>query len=180
MTGEALHQMNEEQLAVWRGDKMGVVFQFFQLLPSLNLLQNVILPMDFTRRLNPKERRERAGMLLDMVGLSDQTHKLPNQVSGGQQQRAAIARALANDPDIIVADEPTGNLDARTSEEVFEIFNKLVDQGKTVIMVTHDEDLACRVPRRIEIRNGRIHLDGKCEDSGLVPEAENPAQVSTG
>ena len=179
VTGVPLHQMSEEQLAVWRGEKMGIVFQFFQLLPSLNLLQNVILPMDFTRNLNPKERRERASMLLDMVGLSDQKHKLPSQVSGGQQQRAAIARALANDPEIIVADEPTGNLDAQTSEEVFEIFTTLVEQGKTVIMVTHDEELACRVPRRIEIRNGRIHLDGKCADGDLMSQGDGLTRIPT-
>ena len=142
-----------------RGVEMGIVFQFFQLLPALNLLQNVILPMDFTKTLTRKERRNRAMHLLDTVGLADQALKLPSQVSGGQQQRAAIARSLANDPPLIVADEPTGNLDSRTSAEVFALFAQLIAQGKTLIMVTHDEALAATAQRILEIRNGRIVTD---------------------
>jgi len=160
--GELISRMSEEQLANWRGEHIGIVFQFFQLLPALNLLQNVILPMDFAGTGSKKERRERAEHLLDLVGLSDQMGKLPSQVSGGQQQRAAIARALSNDPPLLVADEPTGNLDASTSADVFQFFSQLVNEGKTLIMVTHDADLACQVPRRIEIANGEIVFDGKC------------------
>jgi len=157
-----LNQLNEDQLAGWRSTQVGIVFQFFQLLPALNLMQNIVLPMDFVGKLPSRARRERAKMLLDMVSLSDQKLKLPGLVSGGQQQRAAIARALANDPPLLVADEPTGNLDNQTSEEVFQILRRLTDQGKTVIMVSHDEHLACRATRRIEIINGQIANDGPC------------------
>lgn len=159
VNGRLLNNLSENELALWRGVEMGIVFQFFQLLPALNLLQNVILPMDFTKTLARKERKERALHLLDSVGLADQALKLPSQVSGGQQQRAAIARSLANDPPLIVADEPTGNLDARTAAEVFTLFEKLVAQGKTLVMVTHNDDLAAAAQRILEIRNGRIVQD---------------------
>jgi putative ABC transport system ATP-binding protein len=159
VTGEPVHTMSENQLASWRGTHMGIIFQFFQLLPALNLLQNVVLPMDFVKTLTPKQRRERALHLLDTVGLADQAQKLPAQVSGGQQQRAAIARAIANDPPLIVADEPTGNLDTKTSEDVFQLFSDLVDQGKTMLMVTHSRSLAARLPRTLEIRDGLIYKD---------------------
>jgi len=162
VNGQQLKHLSEDQLAGWRSTDVGIVFQFFQLLPALNLLQNVILPMDFVKTQPPKARRERAEYLLEMVGLSDQMHKLPGLVSGGQQQRAAIARSLANDPPLVVADEPTGNLDVHTSEEVFQILASLTEHGKTVVMVTHDEDLACRASRRIEIINGLIANDGAC------------------
>jgi putative ABC transport system ATP-binding protein len=162
VNGQNLKKLNEDQLSIWRGKNLGIVFQFFQLLPALSLLQNVILPMDFIGESKPKERRQRAEYLLEMVGLDDQMHKLPGLVSGGQQQRAAIARALANDPPLVVADEPTGNLDVKTSEEVFDLFLRLSNQGKTVVMVTHNEDLACRASRRIEIINGLIDKDGEC------------------
>ena len=156
VTGRALHNMSENGLAAWRSQNMGIVFQFFQLIPSLNLLQNVIMPMDFLGTLSRSQRKERAFHLLDMVGLADEAKKLPSRVSGGQLQRAAIARALANDPPLVVADEPTGNLDNETSEVVFQIFSHLVDQGKTLIMVTHNLELAQRVPLRIEIVNGKV------------------------
>jgi putative ABC transport system ATP-binding protein len=162
VNGQQLKHLTEDELAGWRATQVGIVFQFFQLLPALNLLQNVILPMDFVKTHPPKVRRQRAEELLESVGLSDQMHKLPGLVSGGQQQRAAIARALANDPPLVVADEPTGNLDVQTSEEVFEILSTLTMHGKTVVMVTHDEDLACRASRRIEIINGLIASDGAC------------------
>ncbi len=162
VAGQKLSDLNENQLAAWRGKHLGVVFQFFQLLPALNILQNVILPMDFLRNLQPKQRRERAQHLLELVGLSDQMNKLPSQVSGGQQQRAAIARSLANDPPLILADEPTGNLDATNSAEVFDLFSRLVGQGKTLVMVTHNGELACQVPRTIEIKSGRIVRDENC------------------
>jgi len=167
--GAAIHAMDEGRLSRWRGQHVGIVFQFFQLLPALNLLQNVILPMDFAGKLPPGERRARALQLLEIVGLSDQVDKLPSAVSGGQQQRAAIARALANDPPVIVADEPTGNLDPSTSRDVFKLFDDLIAAGKTVLIVTHDSELACNVPRRIEIRDGRIALDGSCVEPVELP-----------
>lgn len=159
VTGKPVHQMNEDQLAGWRGDKVGIIFQFFQMLPALNLLQNVILPMDLANKFPARERRERAMSLLTQVGLADQAQKLPSQVSGGQQQRAAIARALANEPQLLIADEPTGNLDSRTSNDVFELFMNVVGGGKTLLMVTHDKELAARVPRVVEILDGRITRD---------------------
>ncbi len=161
VTGKAVHTMSENQLAAWRGAEVGIIFQFFQMLPALSLLKNIILPMDFVKKLPRKERKERAMYLLEMVDLADQAHKLPGAVSGGQQQRAAIARALANDPPLLVADEPTGNLDSQASENVYDIFSRLVADGKTLIMVTHSRSLAARAPRTIEIRDGRIFRDGK-------------------
>jgi putative ABC transport system ATP-binding protein len=159
VTGREVHRMSENQLASWRGGNVGIIFQFFQMLPALSLLQNIILPMDFANRYTPKERRERAMHLLERVSLADQAHKLPSMVSGGQQQRAAIARALANDPPLLVADEPTGNLDSRTAGDVFDLFTDLVKQGKTMLMVTHDKELARRVPRVLEIIDGKITRD---------------------
>src|SRR5512146_2239628 len=156
VNGTAVHEMNENQMAIWRGTNLGIIFQFFQLLPSLNLLQNVILPMDLAGKYSPRERRQRAEHLLDLVGLSEHKHKLPSMISGGQQQRAAIARALANDPPLIVADEPTGNLDSKTAESIFALFNELVSQGKTVIIVTHDSSLAKRAHRTALIADGEI------------------------
>lgn len=156
VNGVAVHDLNENQLAEWRGDSLGIIFQFFQLLPALNLKQNVILPMDLAGKYRMRERRERAEYLLDLVGLGDQMHKLPSMVSGGQQQRAAMARALANDPPIIIADEPTGNLDSKTAETIFGLFNDLVHQGKTVIIVTHDSGLAKRAGRTALIADGEI------------------------
>ena len=159
VTGQPVHKMSEDKLAAWRGGHVGIIFQFFQMLPALSLLQNVILPMDLANKYSPKERRERAKHLLEIVGLADQINKLPSAVSGGQQQRAAIARALANDPPLLVADEPTGNLDSATSHDVFDLFNEVVSQGKTMVMVTHDKELAQRVPRVVEILDGKITRD---------------------
>jgi putative ABC transport system ATP-binding protein len=159
VTGREIHKMSENRLAAWRGEHVGIVFQFFQMLPALSLLQNIILPMDFTRKFSRREKRERAMELLEIVGLVDQAHKLPGMVSGGQQQRAAIARALANDPDLLVADEPTGNLDTRNANDVFDLFLKLIDQGKTILVVTHDKEIARRVPRTVEIIDGKITRD---------------------
>jgi putative ABC transport system ATP-binding protein len=157
--GMEVNKMSENKLAAWRGQHVGIVFQFFQMLPALSLLQNIILPMDFARKYSPRERRERAMYLLELVGLADQANKLPSMVSGGQQQRAAIARALSNDPELIVADEPTGNLDTRNANDVFDLFIKLIKEGKTMIMVTHDKELSRRVPRVVEITDGRITRD---------------------
>jgi len=161
VTGQPVHKMSEDKLAAWRGENVGIIFQFFQMLPALSLLQNVILPMDLaaSRKYKPKERRERAEHLLEIVGLGDQMNKLPSAVSGGQQQRAAIARALANDPPLLIADEPTGNLDSATSHDVFDLFAEVVSKGKTMLMVTHDKELAQRVPRVVEILDGKITRD---------------------
>jgi putative ABC transport system ATP-binding protein len=159
VTGKPVHKMSEDKLAAWRGENVGIIFQFFQMLPALSLLQNVILPMDLANKYKGAERRQRAEHLLEIVGLGDQLHKLPSAVSGGQQQRAAIARALANDPPLLIADEPTGNLDSNTSRDVFDLFADVVSQGKTMLMVTHDKELAQRVPRVVEILDGRITRD---------------------
>ena len=159
VTGKQVHKMSEDSLAAWRGENVGIIFQFFQMLPALSILQNVILPMDLASKYTTAERRARALHLLEIVGMADQAHKLPAMVSGGQQQRAAIARALANDPPLIIADEPTGNLDSRTSHDVFDLFTSVVSQGKTMLMVTHDKELARRVPRVVEILDGKITRD---------------------
>jgi putative ABC transport system ATP-binding protein len=159
--GEAIHHMSENQLARWRGKNVGVIFQFFQLLPTLTTQENVVLPMDFCNVYRRRERKERALDLLDQVGIADQAHKLPSALSGGQQQRAAIARALANDPRVVVGDEPTGNLDTHTANEVFELFERLVDQGKTLMIVTHDQHLSARTGRVLHLLDGRLHRDEK-------------------
>ena len=143
-------------MAAWRGRNLGIIFQFFQLLPTLTIVENVMLPMDFCNMYAPRERRERAMQLLAQVEMAEQAHKLPSAVSGGQQQRVAIARALANDPPILVADEPTGNLDSKTANAVFQLFASLVAKGKTVLMVTHDSDLAKRVDRAVIVADGEI------------------------
>ncbi|MFC2000889.1 ATP-binding cassette domain-containing protein [Chloroflexota bacterium] len=156
VTGTPIHTLSEGRVAQWRGRNLGIVFQFFQLLPMLTVLENVMLPMDFCNMYTPRERRERAVGVLDLVGVADHGDKLPSQLSGGEQQRVAIARSLANDPPIIVADEPTGNLDSKTSERVFHLFEELVASGKTIIMVTHDGDQARRVKRTIVIADGEI------------------------
>lgn len=152
----AVHKLNEGQMAVWRGRNLGIIFQFFQLLPTLSLVENVMLPMDFSNMYKPNERYDRAIALLEQVDMAEQAHKLPSAISGGQQQRVAIARSLANDPPILVADEPTGNLDSRTANAVFQLFENLVEQGKTILMVTHDNDLANRVTRAITVADGDI------------------------
>lgn len=151
-----VHQMREGQLAVWRGRTLGIVFQFFQLLPMLTVLENTILPMDFCEMYPRSERPERAMALLKKVGLQSEADKLPAALSGGQQQLAAVARALANDPPILVADEPTGNLDSRSAEHILEVFNELADQGKTIVIVTHDPGLAQRATRRVLISDGEL------------------------
>jgi putative ABC transport system ATP-binding protein len=156
VAGTRVDQLDESRMAQWRGHNLGIVFQFFQLLPMLSLLENVMLPMDFCHTYPAGERRTRALRLLDMVGMADQAGKLPSALSGGQQQRVAIARALANDPPIVVADEPTGNLDSKTAESVFSMFEALVKQGKTIVMVTHDSALARRVKRTVLIADGEI------------------------
>ena len=152
----AVHGLGEGRMARWRGMNMGIVFQFFQLLPMISVIENVMLPMDFCRTFPMREREKRALHLLELVELSEHAYKLPTALSGGQQQRVAIARALANDPPIVIADEPTGNLDSRTAESVFTLFNNLVAQGKTIIIVTHDSGLAKRTQRTALIADGEI------------------------
>ena len=152
----AVHTLNEEQIAVWRGRSIGVIFQFFQLLPTLTAVENVMLPMDYCRRYSPGERAERAMHLLEQVGMADYAHELPAALSGGQQQSVAIARALANDPPILAADEPTGNLDSRTAASVFRLFEDLAGSGKTILMVTHDDDLAGRAQCTLVLADGEI------------------------
>jgi putative ABC transport system ATP-binding protein len=159
VAGQPIESMSENSLARFRGKHIGVIFQFFQLLPTLSIVENVMLPMDFCRMWKPRERPQRAMMLLEQVGLADQANKLPNTLSGGQQQRAAIARALANDPPLLMGDEPTGNLDSKTADMVFTLFADLVSKGKTFIMVTHDVELARRMPRLVEVADGVLYED---------------------
>jgi putative ABC transport system ATP-binding protein len=153
---KTINKMNESDMSVWRGSNLGIVFQFYQLLPTLTLLENVMLPMDFCNHYDPQERETRAYELLEMVGLKEFALKLPEMTSGGQQQTAAIARALANDPPILIADEPTGNLDTKTAESVFSLFSGLVERGKTIIMVTHDPALASRTSRVVRLHDGKV------------------------
>jgi putative ABC transport system ATP-binding protein len=155
----AVHLLRERQIAPWRGRTIGLIFQFFQLLPTLTVIENVALPADFCHMFTPRQRRERALHLLEQVGLAEHAHKLPTALSGGQQQRVAIARALVNDPPILLADEPTGNLDSRTSEAVFGLFTELVGAGKTILMVTHDADLARQATRTVSLGDGEV-IDG--------------------
>ena len=154
--GRRIDTMSEEELAVWRGEHVGVVFQFFQLLPTLSALENAVLPLDFARRGSKRDRFEHAYRNLALVGLGDKADHLPAELSGGEQQRVAIARALATDPQLIVGDEPTGNLDTVTAAEMFELFKRLNEQGKTVLYVTHDRELAARAHRVVSIRDGVV------------------------
>lgn len=154
--GTAVHTLNERQMALWRGRNVGIVYQSFQLLPTVSLLDNVLLPMDFCGLYRPGHSEARARQLLAQVGLDEHIRKRPTQISGGQQQRVAIARALANDPPIVVADEPTGNLDSSTAEAIFGLFESLVAQGKAIIMVTHDLSLARRASRSLNLVDGRL------------------------
>jgi len=187
VNGTAVHELNENQIAVWRGRTIGVVFQFFQLLPTLTVLENIMLPMDFCNMYSSSERKERAQHLLEQVEMGEQAHKLPTALSGGQQQRVAIARALANDPPVVIADEPTGNLDSRTADAIFSLFTDLVDSGKTILMVTHDDDLAERVTRTLTIADGAIISDshraqaartGQNGSDAARPQ-NDPAAIST-
>ena len=152
-----IQTMSEEERARWRGKKMGVVYQSFQLLPMLTLIDNITLPMDLSDNYKPRESKERAMQLLQLMELEEHANKLPAFISGGQQQRVAIARALANDPPILVADEPTGSLDSITADHIFEVFEHLItDQGKTIVMVTHDVGLVSRFSRSLTIADGEL------------------------
>lgn len=167
---QALHILTEDQLAQWRGRNIGIVFQFFQLLPTLTILENVKLPMDFCNVYERNERITKAAELLSRVGISEHADKLPSALSGGEQQRAAIARALANDPSVIVADEPTGNLDSETSNEIFNIFNQFVQMGKTLLVVTHDQELSKKTERVIHLLDGKICLDELNQDGNKAAQ----------
>ncbi len=157
--GQRLDQLSEEELAVWRGANVGIVFQFFQLLPTLSALENAVLPLDFLRRGSKSERFDRARRNLELVGLGDKADHLPAELSGGEQQRVAIARSLAAEPRLIVGDEPTGNLDSITAADMFGLLEELNREGKTILFVTHDRDLAAQAPRVIEIRDGVVVAD---------------------
>lgn len=153
----SIHKLSEDALALWRGQNLGIVYQSFQLLPMLTLVENITLPMDLCGLYNPRESRERAMQLLELVELEEHAKKLPAYISGGQQQRVAIARALANDPPILIADEPTGSLDSLTADHIFDVFEQLVSEhGKTIVMVTHDSGLAARFSRHLVLADGEI------------------------
>lgn len=170
VAGTAVHALGESRLAAWRGRHVGVVFQFFQLLPTLTVVENVMLPMDFCGTYPPAEARARAHDLLARMGIAEQADKFPSALSGGQQQRAAIARALANDPGVVVADEPTGNLDSRTSESVLEVLGALAREGKTVVVVTHERDVLRRFDRVVTLADGCVE--------GSSSRFARPAEVS--
>ena len=161
--GTAVHELNQDQLARWRGLNIGIVFQFFQLLPTLTAVENVMLPMDFCHRFAANRRRSKALDLLDRVGVADQADKLPTMLSGGQQQRVAIARALANDPPILLSDEPTGNLDSHTSQAIMQLFQQLTADNKTVVMVTHNENLSMLATQCITLADGEIVMQQEQE-----------------
>ena len=172
VSGTPIHQQSSDKAATWRGRAIGVVFQTFELMPTLTLLQNVIMPMDFAGHLASRERRQRALQLLEQMEIGGHVHKRPSAISGGQQQRVAIARALANDPSIIIADEPTGSLDTHTSQVVINVFKDLAKQGKTVILVTHDRDIARQAPHIIQLLDGEI-----LEDRISPPEEDESLEV---
>jgi putative ABC transport system ATP-binding protein len=157
--GTPVHTLDENKVAVWRGRTIGVIFQFFQLLPTLTALENVVMPMELCGTYTSHARRDHALRLLEQMELAKHAHKLPSELSGGQQQRVAIARALANDPPLLLADEPTGNLDSHTAESIVELFARLVAQGKTIVMVTHEAGLARRATRTVTLADGQI-IDG--------------------
>jgi putative ABC transport system ATP-binding protein len=167
VAGTDLGPLSESGLAAWRGASVGLVFQFFQLLPTLTVIENVMLPMDFARKIPISERRDRAQLLLERVGVGDQAGKVPATLSGGQQQRAAIARALANDPPILLADEPTGNLDSATAGAVLELFSDLNADGRTIVVVTHERDIRSVAGRQVTLMDGRVVAD-EGERSGVT------------
>ncbi|MBA3559345.1 MAG: ABC transporter ATP-binding protein [Gemmatimonadaceae bacterium] len=154
--GTAVHLLSERDMSAWRGRAVGIVFQFFQLLPTLTVAENVMLPMDFSGMWPSRERRGRAETLLDKLGVSDQAGKLPSTLSGGQQQRVAVARALANAPAVLLADEPTGNLDSRTAASMLELLADLVREGQTIVMVTHEQSARRFATRTVTLADGRV------------------------
>lgn len=160
VAGTAVHRMGAERAAAWRGQAVGVVFQTFELLPSLSVLHNITLAMEFAGSYSPRQRQERALHLLEQVGVVEHARKRPTAVSGGQQQRIAIARALANNPPLLIADEPTGSLDSATAETVLQVFIDLAQQGKTIVLVTHDPDIVRRCTRSVTLSDGQIVQEG--------------------
>jgi putative ABC transport system ATP-binding protein len=166
VAGADLGSLSESELAAWRGRNIGLVFQFFQLLPTLTVVENVMLPMDFAKKIPVGERRDRAQHLLERMGVGDQADKFPAMLSGGQQQRAAIARALANDPPILLTDEPTGNLDSVTAGAVLELFTDLNADGQTIVVVTHERDIRSIAGRQVTLVDGRV-----AEDERVLSEA---------
>jgi len=163
--GENICSFTEAQLTKWRGDNIGIIFQFFQLIPTLTVIENVMLPMDFSSKYQVEERKERAKALLRKAGIEQLALKFPSDLSGGEQQRAAVARSLANDPSIIFADEPTGNLDTETTENIMSLFKSVIDEGRTIFMVTHNMDLALRADRVVTLRDGLIIKDVRREEN---------------
>ncbi|ETT49798.1 MULTISPECIES: ABC transporter ATP-binding protein [unclassified Paenibacillus] len=159
VNGELINPLNESEMAEWRGQNIGIVFQFFQLIPTLSVIENILLPMDLVNIIPPKLRKERALELLHKVGLANHANKRPSALSGGEQQRVAIARAIANDVKILVADEPTGNLDSRNAEIIHTLFGRLQQEGKTIIMVTHEREMIQGASRKILLKDGAIIED---------------------
>jgi putative ABC transport system ATP-binding protein len=176
--GVAVHELSEEQIALWRGKTVGVIFQFFQLLPTLTAAENILLPMDYLKQEEKAVRPEVALKLLERVGMSEFAHRFPSELSGGQQQCIAIARALANDPPILAADEPTGNLDSTSAIMILDLFKRLAKAGKTILMVTHDKDLAAFARRTVVISDGRVVEDRRNGHTIMV--AEETRQEGTG
>jgi len=156
IAGQRIDEMKEDKLASWRGKNIGIIFQFFQLFPTLTALENAMLPMDFAKTQKRGERRKIAERNLELVGLADKMRNFPSELSGGEQQRVAIARSLANDPEIIIGDEPTGNLDSQTELRMFDLLSKLSEHGKTIIYVTHSKNLAGKAKRTIEMLDGQV------------------------
>lgn len=152
----SIQDLKENQLALWRGRTVGFVFQFFQLLPTLTAVENVMMPMDFSKTFPARDRRQRALLLLERVGVSQQADKLPATLSGGEQQRVAIARALANEPSVVLADEPTGNLDSKTAQSILDLFREMATAGTTVVIATHEAQIARVIDRRVEISDGAV------------------------
>ncbi|MBV9612078.1 MAG: ABC transporter ATP-binding protein [Acidobacteriaceae bacterium] len=168
VNGANIRKFSENRLALWRGKNIGLVFQFFQLMPTLTAAENVMLPMDFARTISPRQRRTRALELLERVGCRRYADKLPSALSGGEQQRVAIARALANDPPLVLADEPTGNLDSSTGKAIFELFGSLVHSGKTLVVVTHERDVAEKFTRVVELSDGAMVAAGASDRQGAT------------
>lgn len=179
LDGVAMSKMNKNQLAMLRNQKLGFIFQSYNLLPRTTALENVELPLYYNSKVKSKERREKAIYALELVGLADRMHHMPNQLSGGQQQRVAIARSLVNDPVVILADEATGNLDTRTSYEIMELFQKLNDEGKTIVFVTHEADIARFMKRNIVFRDGRIQKEAMVTNRLFASELIKNLPVET-
>src|SRR5215467_5757718 len=178
LDGLMIQDASSRQLAALRNRKIGFVFQFFNLLPKLNVLQNVELPMIYSG-ISAKERRQRAMVALELIEMANRAKHRPSQLSGGQQQRAAIARALVNNPRLIFADEPTGNLDSHTGDAILSLFRKLSTEGRTIVLVTHDPEIAAVTPRRIEIRDGKIAAKLDLTLAGLDRRPEAPSAFAT-